>query len=63
MADDDAEQREDETILDRLRESPVGTQDRNIVGDAGPGDIPPGQDAPGEEGHVFTEDGEDAPGS
>ena len=35
---------EDENVLDKLREMPVGTNDPNIVGDAGPTDIPPGAD-------------------
>ena len=34
----------DDSLVDRLRESPVGVQDPNIVGDAGPLDIPPGTD-------------------
>ncbi len=35
---------EDEAALDKLREMPVGTEDPNIVGDAGPTDVPPGKD-------------------
>lgn len=33
-------------LLDRLRDMPVGTLDPNIIGDAGPTDIPPGSDPP-----------------
>ena len=36
----------DEHLLDRLRGGGVGTQDPNIVGDAGPTDVPPGADPP-----------------
>lgn len=36
-----------ETVAGRLRDMPVGTLDPNIVGDAGPLDIPPGVDRPG----------------
>jgi hypothetical protein len=41
---------EHESILDELREMPVGVNDPNIIGDAGPLDIPPGSDPhdPGE---------------
>ena len=35
-----------EEILEELREMPVGTNDPNIVGDAGPTDVPPGSDPP-----------------
>lgn len=35
-----------EGVLDRLRDMPVGTFDPNIVGDAGPTDVPPGTDPP-----------------
>lgn len=46
--DDDAGQRhhagDHEGVLDRLRDSPVGVNDPNIVGDAGPFDVPPGRD-------------------
>lgn len=35
---------DDENVLDKLREMPVGTNDPNIVGDVGPTDIPPGAD-------------------
>ena len=37
----------DEGLLDRLRGTGVGTDDPNIVGDAGPVDIPPGIDPHG----------------
>lgn len=33
-----------ESLADRLRDMPVGTNDPNIVGDAGPLDVPPGTD-------------------
>lgn len=64
MSDDataaaDPEGPEDKRLLDRLRDSGVGTQDPNIVGDAGPDDIPPGADLDG--GQVFTEDDEPEP--
>lgn len=36
----------DEGLLDRLRQMPVGVTDPNIIGDAGPTDIPPGSDPP-----------------
>jgi len=35
-----------EGLLDRLRGSGVGTEDPNIIGDAGPTDVPPGSDPP-----------------
>lgn len=37
---------EDEPLLERLRQMPVGVTDPNIIGDAGPTDIPPGTDPP-----------------
>lgn len=37
---------EDESLLDRMRDMGVGTEDPNIVGDAGPTDVPPGSDPP-----------------
>ncbi len=37
---------DDEDLLDQFREMPVGTNDPNIVGDAGPTDVPPGTDPP-----------------
>lgn len=33
-----------EPVLERLRQMPVGLTDPNIIGDAGPTDIPPGSD-------------------
>jgi len=33
-----------ESIIEELREMPVGTNDPNIIGDAGPLDVPPGSD-------------------
>lgn len=42
---EDAEESEDP--LDRMRDVGVGTEDPNIVGDAGPVDIPPGKDPDG----------------
>lgn len=38
-AEDDAE-----GFLDRVRDLPVGTRDPNIIGNAGPTDVPPGSD-------------------
>ncbi len=37
---------EDEDALEALREMPVGVNDPNIIGDAGPTDVPPGPDPP-----------------
>jgi hypothetical protein len=34
------------SLLDRLRGTGVGTEDPNIVGDAGPLDVAPGEDPP-----------------
>jgi hypothetical protein len=53
-ADNDADpaadlDEEDKGLLDRLRGTGVGVEDPNIVGDAGPTDIPPGRD-PGSDG-------------
>ena len=36
----------DDGVLDQLRDMPVGVNDPNIIGDAGPTDIPPGTDPP-----------------
>lgn len=47
------------TALDRLRSSGMGTHDPNIVGDAGPVDVPPGRD-PETQGGIFATD--EAPG-
>lgn len=35
-----------ESLLDELRQMPVGTADPNIIGEAGPSDVPPGSDPP-----------------
>ncbi|HEX2039678.1 MAG TPA: hypothetical protein VHF47_08100 [Acidimicrobiales bacterium] len=37
---------EDDGVLDRLRDAPVGTNDPTIVGNLGPTDVPPGEDPP-----------------
>jgi hypothetical protein len=37
-----------ESLIDRLRGTGVGVEDPNIVGDAGPTDIPPGRDPGGD---------------
>ena len=42
------DEREDESIIDRLRGTGVGVEDPNIVGDVGPTDIPPGSDGVGD---------------
>jgi hypothetical protein len=42
-ADPDDEERR-EGFIEKLRHSGVGTEDPNIIGDAGPTDIPPGSD-------------------
>ena len=47
FAGDDAEDDDDhDGVLEELREMPVGTNDPNIIGDAGPTDVPPGSDPP-----------------
>jgi len=54
------EEQEDESVLDRMRDSGVGVEDPNIVGNAGPVDVAPGSDGdpriaeaePGEEGTI-----------
>lgn len=51
---------DDESLVDRARGSGVGTEDPNIVGDAGPTDIPPGADGPGD-GLLETVDETDEP--
>lgn len=38
----------DDGLLDRMRGTGVGVEDPNIVGDAGPTDVPPGRDTPGD---------------
>ncbi len=40
--DDDLESKQG--LLDRFRGTGVGVEDPNIVGDAGPTDVPPGRD-------------------
>jgi hypothetical protein len=37
---------EGHSLLDRLRGTGVGMEDPNIIGDAGPDDVAPGQDPP-----------------
>ncbi len=37
---------DDEDAVEALREMPVGVNDPNIIGDAGPTDVPPGSDPP-----------------
>lgn len=46
VPDEQLEEDDGDTVLDRLRGSGVGVEDPNIVGDAGPTDIPPGADPP-----------------
>jgi hypothetical protein len=47
MEDDMAHEHEGlEGVADKLRDMPVGAQDPNIIGDAGPTDVPPGSDPP-----------------
>lgn len=41
---------EHEGLLDRMRDMGVGTEDPNIIGDAGPTDVPPGTDPPASDG-------------
>ena len=38
------ERDEDEGLIDRMRDTGVGVEDPNIVGDAGPVDVAPGSD-------------------
>ncbi|HEV7861326.1 MAG TPA: hypothetical protein VGR20_01460 [Acidimicrobiia bacterium] len=55
-----------EKIVERMRGTGVGTEDPNIIGDAGPTDVPPGRDPDSvwpppeilEEGAVPVEDPE-----
>jgi hypothetical protein len=42
--DEGDEEGDDESVIDALRDMPVGTNDPNIIGDAGPLDVPPGSD-------------------
>ena len=41
---DDDEKNFVERLADKARGSGVGTEDPNIIGDAGPTDVPPGKD-------------------
>jgi hypothetical protein len=50
-SDDLDEEPAGEELFDAMREMPVGTRDPNIIGDAGPFDVPPGTDPP-EEGEL-----------
>ena len=43
---------EHEGLLDRMRDMGVGTEDPNIIGDAGPTDVPPGTDPPVDDGEL-----------
>lgn len=43
---------EHEGLLDRMRDMGVGTEDPNIIGDAGPTDVPPGTDPPEHDGEL-----------
>ena len=63
MADDPL-QPPDEDLYDQLRDMPVGTNDPNIVGDAGPTDVPPGTDPPSAPREPVAEDlpGDPPPG-
>lgn len=45
---EDADADESDTLVDRLRGTGVGVDDPNIVGDAGPTDVAPGRDSPGD---------------
>lgn len=44
-----------ETLVRRARRTGVGTEDPNIVGDAGPVDVPPGRDADTQGGLLATD--------
>ena len=60
MEDEEREEHDHESLLDRMRETGVGVEDPNIVGDVGPVDVAPGSDGdpliveakPGEEGTI-----------
>ena len=59
--DEAAPEHDDESLLEQLREMPVGVNDPNIIGDAGPLDIPPGSDPHGDAEFTGAEaDEEDA---
>lgn len=45
---DDAGVDDSATLADRMRGAGVGVEDPNIVGDAGPTDVAPGRDSPGD---------------
>ena len=51
FAGEEAEAEEGETatehLLDKMRNTGVGVEDENIVGDVGPTDVPPGKDPEG----------------
>ncbi len=51
----------DDAILDQLRDMPVGVNDPNIIGDAGPTDVPPGTDPPTAPREPATEVAEEEP--
>lgn len=46
---DDNEAHDDESLVDRMRDSGVGVEDPHIVGDVGPTDVPPGGPDPDHE--------------
>ena len=52
---------EDEGVLDQLRDMPVGVNDPNIIGDAGPTDVPPGTDPPATARQPAAEDAGEEP--
>lgn len=52
---------EHESLTDQLRDMPVGVQDPNIIGDAGPTDVPPGSDPPGSPQPLDEEEAGEAP--
>ena len=45
---------EHQGLLDRMRDMGVGAEDPNIIGDAGPTDVPPGTDPPEDDGELDT---------
>lgn len=51
---------DEESAVEALRGMPVGTNDPNIVGDAGPLDVPPGTDPP-QDGSFTDGTAEDLP--
>jgi hypothetical protein len=59
---DDPNEPLEEDEFEPFRESPVGTNDPNIVGDVGPFDTPPGRD-PEPEGALSEDELEDDPDS